>query len=278
MRLKSIASVLVVAGSLLLTACETMMSSNRVVVSSAERWALLPIENLSRTPLAGDQARSLVETHIRARGIENLEVFEVGSEQTLMALLDEAGQLASAKQWALDNGFRFGITGNVQEWQYKNGLDNEPSVGLTLKFIDLQTDQVMWVASAARTGWGYQNLSSVASKTIGDLLSEVRFRKNTQPSNSRLANLLPKSLPKSLPSLPIGLPSLPEQLPTLPTTNSEAPLPPISAGPLMGAALPTEESSDVNQQPVTGGGTRSDGAQAPMFQSPYEESLLEQGN
>lgn len=213
MRLKPIVSVLVVISSLFLTACETLMSSDRVVVSAAERWALLPIENLSSTPLAGNQARSLVETHLHARGINNLEIFEVGAEQTLSALLDEAGQIASAKQWATDNGFRFAITGSVQEWQYKNGLDNEPSVGLTLKFIDLQADQVMWVASASRTGWGYQNLSSVGSKAIGDLLSEVRFRKG--PQNSRLAV------------------KRPGRLPTLPSTTSE---------PLIGAAKPAPEN------------------------------------
>lgn len=217
MRLKPIVSVLVVVSSLFLTACETLMSSDRVVVSAAERWALLPIENLSTTPLAGNQARSLVESHLHARGINNLEIFEVGAEQTLSALIDEAGQIASAKQWATDNGFRFAITGSVQEWQYKNGLDNEPSVGLTLKFIDLQSDQVMWVASTSRTGWGYQNLSSVGSKAIGDLLSEVRFKRG--PKNSRLAI------------------TRPEPLPTLPSTTSE---------PLIGAANPAPE---VQSQP-----------------------------
>ncbi len=240
MRLKSIVSVLVVISSLLLTACETMMSSNRVVVSAAERWALLPIENLSSTPLAGNQARSLVETHLRARGIKNLEIFEVGSEQTLMALLDEAGQIASAKQWAVDNGFRFAITGNVQEWQYKNGLDNEPSVGLTLKFLDLQSDQVLWVASASRTGWGYQNLSSVASKTIGDLLAEVRFKQNAN-QNSRLATLVPK------------------RLPTLPSTKA-------ATAPDIGAALP---APDTRLEPQK---TRKP---KPATSSEFKKSLLE---
>jgi len=238
MRLKPIVSVLVVVSSLLLTACETMMSSNRVVVSAAERWALLPIENLSSTPLAGNQARSLVETHLRARGIQNLEIYEVGSEQTLMALLDEAGQLASAKQWAVDNGFRYGITGNVQEWQYKNGLDNEPSIGLTLKFIDLQSDEVMWVASASRTGWGYQNLSSVASKTIGDLLSEVRFRQTSKRSNSTLASSAPERQP----------PATDESLPAI------------------GAALP----ADVKKQPT---GIKQPSRRREL--SPFEKSLLE---
>jgi hypothetical protein len=229
MRLKPIASVLVVISTLFLTACETMMSSDRVVVSAAERWALLPIENLSSTPLAGNQARSLVETHLRSRGIRNLEIFEVGPEQTLMALLDEAGQIASAKQWAIDNGFRFGITGNVQEWEYKNGLDNEPSVGMTLKFIDLQSDQVMWVASASRTGWGYQNLSSVASKTIGDLLAEVRFKQPKGDRNSRLAAVLPTRLPE------------------LPNTDSKPATPPTLPEPSIGAAVPAPDAETPSQ-------------------------------
>lgn len=243
MRLKYFASVLVVISSLLITACETMMSSDRVVVSATDRWALLPIENLSSTPLAGNQARTLVETHLRSRGIRNLDLFEVSAEQTLMALLDEAGQIAAAKEWAINNGFRYGITGNVQEWQYKNGLDNEPSVGLTLKFLDLQTDQVLWVASASRTGWGYQNLSSVASKTIGDLLSEVRFKQTAGRNESRLASIIPQvpQLPQSLPQLPQRLPELPQRLPELPAGGTQAATQPLpSTEPAIGAALPAE--------------------------------------
>lgn len=174
MRLKLLTSVLILT-STLLTACETMTTSKRVAVSVNERWALLPIQNLSKTPLAGNRAKTLVETHLRARGVRNLEIYEAAPDQSLMALLDDAGQLNTAKDWAKDKGFIYGITGNVQEWQYKNGLDNEPSVGITLKFINLQTDEVMWVASASRTGWGYNNLSNVASKTIGEILAEVRF-------------------------------------------------------------------------------------------------------
>ena len=196
--------------------------------------------------MAGNQARSLVETHLRARGINNLEIYEVGAEQTLMALLDEAGQLASAKQWAVDNGFRFAITGNVQEWQYKNGLDNEPSVGLTLKFIDLQSDQVMWVASASRTGWGYQNLSSVGSKTIGDLLSEVRFKNRSKNRNSRLAAILP-TRPTPLPTLPNTPPTLTE--PPIGAALAEPTEPPVGAAlaeptePAIGAALPKPDNT-----------------------------------
>jgi len=155
-------------------------SSNRVIVSSAENWALLPIVNLSKTPLAGNRAAALVETHLRARGVKNLEAYKAPANQSVIALLDEAGQLNSAKQWAKQNGFRYGITGDVQEWSYKNGLDNEPSIGMTLKFVDLHSGEVMWAASATRTGWGYSNLSSTASKTIDELLTRVKFNSNSR--------------------------------------------------------------------------------------------------
>ncbi len=179
MRLKILASVLVLS-SILLSACETMTSSNRVIVSSAEKWALLPIVNLSKTPLAGNRASALVETHLRARGVSQLGAYKATGTDSVIALLDDAGQVSKAKTWARQNGFRYGITGDVQEWQYKNGLDNEPSVGMTLKFVDLQTDEVMWVASATRTGWGYSNLSSTASKTIDELLTQVRFKSDSR--------------------------------------------------------------------------------------------------
>jgi len=176
---KILASVLVLC-STLLTACETMTSSNRVIVSSAEKWALLPISNLSKTPMAGSRASTLVETHLRSRGVKELEVYRAPGDQSLAALLDEAGQLETAKEWALRNNFRYGITGHVQEWSYKNGLDNEPSVGISLKFVDLETDEVMWLANATRTGWGYSNLSSTASKTIDELLTQVQFRNDAR--------------------------------------------------------------------------------------------------
>jgi len=179
MRIKILASVLVLS-SALLTACQTITSSNRVIVSSAENWALLPIVNLSRTPLAGNRASALVETHLRARGVNNLEVYKAPSNQSVIALLDEAGQLSDAKTWAKQNGFRYGITGDVQEWSYKNGLDNEPSIGMTLKFVDLHSEEVLWTASATRTGWGYSNLSSTANKTIEELLTRVEFDANSR--------------------------------------------------------------------------------------------------
>ncbi|OED38415.1 hypothetical protein AB833_19745 [Chromatiales bacterium (ex Bugula neritina AB1)] len=225
MRLKILACVLVVT-STLLTACETMTSSRRLAISTSIGWALLPFENLSQTPLAGDRARSLVETHLHANGVTNLAIYQPASEQSLLSLLDNAAQLEAGKQWARDNGYRFAVTGNVQEWQYKNGLDNEPSVGMTLKFLDLYNNEVLWVASASRTGWGYSNLSSVASKTIKELLAEVRFK----PSKS--------TAPDTSPVIAANRPIIPRATPAVTTRIQPMPLVPREQEPEIAAAKP----------------------------------------
>lgn len=264
MRLKLLTSVLIVA-STLLTACETMTASKTVAVSVGEKWALLPIQNLSKTPLAGNRAKALVETHLRARGVTNLDTYQPAPDESIMALLDDAGQLDAAKKWAKENGYTYGITGNVQEWQYKNGLDNEPSVGLSLKFINLLNDDVMWVASASRTGWGYNNLSNVASKTIEEILAEVRFK---GPQPSRMMAAVPAIQPVVLqPLQPVAEAPILKPLPTLRPLPNLPTLPePTEAEPTIAAALPEEASVE------TAATTNQ------KLPSPYENSLKETTN
>ena len=43
--------------------------------------------------------------------------------------LDERRRAELALRWAKDKGFLYGVTGSVEEWRYRNGLDGEPAVG-----------------------------------------------------------------------------------------------------------------------------------------------------
>lgn len=168
--------VLIPALALLLGGCATMTQAPRVDLESSARWALLPLENTSGTPQAGDSARSLLESQLRARGLPELGLYAPPPETTLQAHLNDQQQLTDALAWAKASGYRYGVTGQVQEWRYKNGLDNEPAVGLSLKIVDVQSGKAVWVASASRTGWGYTSLTGVASRTIGDLLAQVSLK------------------------------------------------------------------------------------------------------
>ncbi len=165
---------IVLACCFLLAGCASLTTSGRVDVAADERWALLPIENLSTTPYAGELAADLVETRLRARGIERLDVWTEDGEPSIGELIDADARLARAKRWAREGGYRYALTGTVHEWQYRSGIEREPVIGLGLKLVELDTDRVLWQGSAARTGWGAANLSKVGARVVRELLDEVR--------------------------------------------------------------------------------------------------------
>jgi len=172
-RMQLILSLLVL---LALSACGTLTSTDKISVSADHSWVLLPINNLSTTPRAGEKTNAMVETHLRARGVNSLQTYVVPEGLNLVSLLDTDRQLSEAVKWGRSNGIRYGMTGTVHEWHYKSGPDKEPAVGLSLKLIDLTTDQVVWQGTTTKTGWGYANVSGVANKTVAKLLKQISIR------------------------------------------------------------------------------------------------------
>jgi len=159
--------------AIVLPACSTLTSTDRVSVSAQQSWALLPFNNLSTTPRAGEKTSALVETHLRTRGVESLSAYREPAGLSLVSLLDAERAHVDAVAWAKQQGIRYGISGTIHEWHYKSGPDKEPAVGLSLKLTDLLTDKVLWQGTTAKTGWGYANLSGVADGAVEKLLKRV---------------------------------------------------------------------------------------------------------
>jgi len=158
-----------------LLACSHLDAKNSIQLSRTESWILLPLENLAETPRASERAENLLESYLRNRGLQHLKTYPQDDNESLSLLLNDKKRIEKAKTWAKQKNIRYALTGSVQEWRYKTGLDGEPAVGLTLKLIDLQTDKIIWNGSASRTGWGYENLTGTASKVIEGLLSRLSF-------------------------------------------------------------------------------------------------------
>jgi len=166
---------------MLLASCSSITSTPTVTADSGQRWALLPIENLSTTPLAGEKAATFLETRLRRRGVSTLQIYPDSEPATLAALLDGKARFRKANKWARDTGFRYAITGAVTEWHYKTGADKEPVVGLNLKLIDIPTGQVLWQATGSRIGLGFTNLSRTANKVVADLVAQMNIRRQSVP-------------------------------------------------------------------------------------------------
>ena len=90
------------------------------------------------------------------------------------ALLDDNERLNSALEWARQQKLDYVVAGSVEEWQYKNGLDGEPAVGISLRVIEPATGRVLWSKSGARAGWSRESLAGSAQKVLNKLVGGLR--------------------------------------------------------------------------------------------------------
>ncbi len=162
-------SMLPVAAVVLLAACTTVNVQPPPNIDWAAPWALLPISNHTETPQAGLRAEAIIESLVRSRGVSDLRRYPASLVNESLFEANERKAVDQATAWARSERLRYGLTGTVDEWRYKVGVDGEPAVGITLKLIDLQSGAVVWTAAGSKTGWSREALSGVAQKLIGQL-------------------------------------------------------------------------------------------------------------
>ena len=141
------------------------------------RWVLLPLRNQTDTPQAGEKAESILATLLRARGLGDIAGYTPPAEAAgVLPELDERRRAEHALKWAKGQGFLYGVTGSVEEWRYRNGLDGEPAVGISVQVVDLPSRRVVWSASGARAGWGRATLAGTAQELLKSLLEELDLK------------------------------------------------------------------------------------------------------
>lgn len=170
------ALILTGLAALLLAGC----ASTRSVVGTETldpqaRWALLPVANNTETPQAGLSAESIVEHHLLTRGLARLQRYPAALTRDSLFEPTERKLGEEALKWAREQGVRYAITGSVEEWRYKVGLDGEPVAAVTLRVIDVGSGRVVWSASGARSGWSRDGLSAVAHQLVGQLVSGMQL-------------------------------------------------------------------------------------------------------
>jgi TolB-like protein len=157
---------------LMVGGCSTLEHGPAVKLDQSASWVVLPFTNHSDTPQAGMRLEALLDSQLRSRGVASLQRYPVEASPELMFDPRESKLQERARQWAKGQRARYGVTGSINEWRYKVGVDGEPAVGLTLQIIDFESDRVVYTASGARTGWSREALSAVAQKLTADILEK----------------------------------------------------------------------------------------------------------
>jgi TolB-like protein len=137
----------------LLIACSVIDIQKSVPLSSSERWLILPFQNYSQTPRAGEQVEEILSTLFRIRGISNIEMYQLDDNKNDWTESNDRKRQENAMSLAIKENVSYAVTGSVDEWQYKLGVGSEPVVGLTIRIIELSSGKVIWSASGARSGW-----------------------------------------------------------------------------------------------------------------------------
>ncbi len=159
------------------SACTTIDKYGRDTFESSKTWILLPFQNYSGTPRAGDKVEEILATLLRSKGIYNLQVYQYHNEKAeIWPILDERGNQDNAMNWARQHNLTYGITGNIEEWNYKTGVGGEPAVGLSIHVIEISSGRVVWSATGAKSGWSAETVRGTAQKLLNDLLSDMEIK------------------------------------------------------------------------------------------------------
>lgn len=159
--------------SLFLSACTATILNHSAPIGIQHRTkiAVVPFSNYTETPLAGERAKAITAGVLESRGFRHLVVYQASpKDKVLFPGMTAVESQKSLTVWAKKMHACYLMTGSVNEWTYKVGLDGEPVVGLSLQLIDLKTGHIIWTAVGSKSGGSRIAVSTTAQALVNDLL------------------------------------------------------------------------------------------------------------
>jgi len=140
--------------------------------------AIVPFENLTTYPNAGQIAAQLLATELYQRGVFDLQ--EASQTRRALAELqidpDNLASVAEAKQAADLLEVDALMIGSVSEFGYQQGLREEPVVGINARLIEAETGRVLWASSHSALGGGYLergSLNATAQEVVSAMVDPL---------------------------------------------------------------------------------------------------------
>jgi len=159
-----------------------------------QRVAVLPVENLTREPAAGDKVRHRVIAELLARG--KVQVAEPGAVDRTMRQLQVADRFQPSpeeiKQLGTNLEVQGIITGAVSEFAMTRAGGNleAPEVAVQLFLIDVASGSVVWAATQDESGLSFWvrhfgaeplRISEQASRTVRQTVGTLFAKPTRQP-------------------------------------------------------------------------------------------------
>ncbi|MGG2399141.1 MULTISPECIES: penicillin-binding protein activator LpoB [unclassified Pseudomonas] len=159
--------------ALIVSGCSSFTGGSGQTLSRDASWGVAPLVNFAQAPQAGERAEQILISILAEEGVRPL-MYPQQPQKDLL-LQDDRERQAQALAWARQQKLAYVITGSVEEWQYKNGLDGEPAVGISLQILEPATGRVVWSSSGARAGWSRESVAGAAQKVLRKLVGNLDF-------------------------------------------------------------------------------------------------------
>ncbi len=163
-------NLLLISVSLAVCACSAAKYNTfRFTPEKGASIAVLPLENYTESPMAGIKTAAMAAGILSARGVRICDRFSGVQERTLQ----DAEFKRTMSELAAANT-AYSLTGSVNEWKYKSGLDGEPTISITLRLFDNRSGEQVWTSVASRTGAAAESTGVLAQKLLDRALSELK--------------------------------------------------------------------------------------------------------
>lgn len=156
------------------------------VLPAGSTVAVLPFENLTNHPNAGQIAADIVSTELY--GVDGLRSMDASRVRSRLSAAKPAGDAAAtdapadaAPPDAQAAGRTLGVdavlSGSVSEYGYQHGLREEPVVGLNARLVRSSDGAVLWTSSQSEAGRGYfsrDSVNNVAQRVAARMIDSLR--------------------------------------------------------------------------------------------------------
>ena len=154
--------------------CASYQVPTSPLLEAGQVWLLMPFENNSNRPLAAENAEQILAALLYAKDVR-VSAYPKTKITDLKSILDSSAREENAMAWLSRENGKYVISGSVDEWQYKSGLDGEPAVGVTLILRDKTNGEVIWRATGTRAGWGRESLTGTGQIVLQELIDGLNI-------------------------------------------------------------------------------------------------------
>jgi TolB-like protein len=131
---------------------------------------VIPFANFTQTPMAGYKVAGILEGVLRSKNVK--------FKGSLWDFEERDYSIEDIKKLISDINSTYIITGYVNEFRYKTGIDGEPAVSVTIKIYDKTAGKYIYISTFSRVGDTYNSLGVLTQEGFNKIFSDLELNES----------------------------------------------------------------------------------------------------